>query len=75
MDDERRDAGGRETVAEGGELRRERGTAVPRGRVVAEHLDRGRADLGGAIGGLDHAVAEREVGADPPAVREHRREA
>ena len=47
------------------------GPSPPRGRVVGEHLDRGRPDLGRAVRGLHHAVAEREVGADPPAVREH----
>ena len=75
VDDERPDAGGREALAEGGQLGRERRPAAPRGRVVGEHLDRGRADLDGAIGGPDHALAEREVGADPSAVGEHRREA
>ena len=48
--------------AEGRELRRRRGAAPPGRRVVAEDLERGRADLGGAVGGLDHAVAERRGG-------------
>ena len=48
------------------------GTAAPGRRVVAEHLDRGRADLGRPVGGPDHAGAEGEVGAEPPTVRKHR---
>ena len=53
----------------------QRRPAAPRGRVVGEHLDRGRADLGRAVGGPDQPLPERQVGADPPAVGEHRREA
>ena len=51
------------------------GPAAPRGRVVREHLEGGRADLRRAIGGLDHAVAQRQVGPEPPTVGKHRAQA
>jgi hypothetical protein len=47
--------------------------AAPGRRVVYEDLDRVRPDLVSAIGGLDHAVPEREVGAKASAVGKHAR--
>ncbi len=69
--DERRDPRGREPLAEGRQLAREGRTPAPRRRVVGEHLDRVHADLGGPVRGPQHAVAQGEVGAEAPAVREH----
>ena len=43
-------------------------SAAPRGRVVGEDLDRRRADLLGAIRGLEHSLTEGQVGADQSAV-------
>ena len=50
------------------------GATPPGGRVVGEDLERRGADRVGALDGLDHAVGERQVGAEPAAVGEHRRD-
>ena len=47
--------------------------APPGGRVVAEDLDRVRADLLCPVDGPDHSGAERQVGAESTAVGEHGR--
>jgi hypothetical protein len=67
------DTGGGQPLAERGQLRRRRCAAGPRRRVVGEDLERGRADLGGPVRGLDHAGAEGQVGAEASTVGEHPR--
>ncbi len=62
----------RDAVPERRELVGKSGAAPPGRRVVAEHLERGCADRGGAVRCPDHAAAERQVGTEAPAVREHR---
>ena len=56
VDRERGDAVPGEAIPERRQLRGGRRAPAPGGGVVAEHLERGRADLGRAVGGLDHAV-------------------
>jgi len=62
-----------EASPEGGLLARRLRASPPRGRVVGEDLQRVGADLVGALDRLDHAAAEREVGAEASAVWEHPR--
>ncbi len=62
-----------EAVPECRQLPRKCGPATPRRGIVGEHLQRGRADLDGTVGCPDHAATQREVGAEAPSVREHRR--
>ena len=63
----------REPLPERRLLLRRLGAATPGRRVVAEDLERGRADLVGPLDGLDHPAAEGQVGTEPAAVGEHRR--
>ena len=73
MDRDRCDVVLGEAGPERRQLGRRQQSAAPRGRVVDEDLDRAGADLVGAIDGLDHAVAEREVGAKASAIGKHSR--
>ena len=59
--------------AERGRLGRWLRATAPGGRVVDEDLERAGADLVGAVDGLDHAVAERQVGAEASSVGKHPR--
>ena len=72
MDRERGDVMAGETFPERRQLPWWPWAPVPRGGVVAEDLERGRADLGRAVGGLDHAVPQRQVRPKPTSVRKHR---
>ena len=72
MDRERGDAVGGESLPERRQLERWTWASAPRGGIVAEDLERGRADLGRPVGGLDHAVPQRQMGSQPPSVRKHR---
>jgi hypothetical protein len=67
------DPGRIEPGAEGRDLGRWRGPSPPFRRVVAEDLESGRADLGGPLGGFDHASAEGEVGSEASSVGQHPR--
>ena len=62
-------------VGEAGQERRQlhgrRGSPAPRRGVVAEHLERGHANVRGPIGRLDHACAQGQVGTQPTSVGEH----
>ena len=49
------------------------GPSPPRGRVVAEDLERGRADRVGPLDRLDHPATEGQVGTEPASVGEHPR--
>ena len=56
---------------EGRQLRGRLGSPTPGGRVVAEDLEGVEPDLVAAVDGVDHPLAERQVGADPSAVGNH----
>ena len=65
VDRDRGDVVDAEALDEGRQFDRRRRPTMPRRRVVAEDLDRVRADSVGAVDRLDHAAAEGQVGADP----------
>ena len=71
VDDQRLDPEPLEAIAERRQLRWWRGAALPRRGVVAEHLERVGPDLRRAVRGLDHAMAERQMGADPALIEGH----
>ena len=73
VDGDRPDVVLRQARAERRQLRRRLLATAPRRRVVDEDLERSGADLVGAVDGLDHAVAERQVGAEPSAIGKHPR--
>ena len=73
MDGDRPDAELGESGAEGRPLGRRFLAASPGGRVVGEDLERPGTDLVGAIDRLDHAAAQREVGAEASSVGKHPR--
>ena len=62
-----------QALAEGRALGRGRCAAPPGGRVVGEHLERVGADLVSPVDRLDHAAAEREVGAEASSIGKHPR--
>ena len=73
MDGDRPDVELDEALAEGGAFGRGRCAAPPGGRVVGEHLERAGADLVSPVDRLDHAAAEREVGAEASSIGKHPR--
>ncbi len=73
VDGDRPDVVLRQAGTERRQLRRGVLATAPRRRVVDEDLERSGADLVGAVDSLDHAVAERKVGAKPSAIGKHPR--
>ena len=71
MDGERRDVVLGQPGTEIDELPRRIVPPPPGGGIVCKDLERGRPDGMRPFGGLDHAVAERQVGTQPAAIGKH----
>ena len=73
VDRDRMDVERHEPVAEGRPFAGRRRTPAPGRRIVGEHLERRGPDLVRALDRLDHAAAQRQVGAEATSVGKHPR--